>query len=205
MKKSRIALSIVAVCLVAATTIGGTLAWFTDNASKQNNMSMAGDFDVDIEEPNYKEDDYQDLVPGDNIWKDPTISMSADSADAYIRVPISSLGVQVTKKDQTVENWTLEQFKAAVATTWTQVGEYFYYGTGDTAETMIIVKGGDKIPLLATTVDGDKTYTMTIPAKEFNSTYAGAAIQITFKVEAVQAKNFTSDIWNDVQTNPAVN
>ena len=60
MKKKKIALAVAAVGLLGALAVGQTLAWFTDKDSVSNNMVL-NHVDIEIDEPNYNEEDYQDV------------------------------------------------------------------------------------------------------------------------------------------------
>lgn len=69
------------VCM-AATIIGGaTLAYFTDQKEAKNTFSV-GNVSITLTEPNWDEETAK-LIPGRTIDKDPTITIGADSQDAY--------------------------------------------------------------------------------------------------------------------------
>lgn len=85
-KKRNAIMAVLAVVLVAALTVGGTLAYMTDSESLTNVFTV-GDLDVTISEPNYPtECDLDDRVPGDSFPKDPTIKEI--KGDAYMRVKV---------------------------------------------------------------------------------------------------------------------
>ena len=84
MKNKKIMITIVAAALVAIIGVGATLAYFTDNDEVQNVLTL-GAVDIDLDEPNYKGDEaYENIVPGDVIEKDPTITLASDSEEAYV-------------------------------------------------------------------------------------------------------------------------
>lgn len=86
MKNKKILAAIVAATLVAVIGVGATLAYFTDSDEAQNVLTL-GAVDIELDEPNYKGDDeYQSVVPGDVIVKDPIITLASDSEDAYVRI-----------------------------------------------------------------------------------------------------------------------
>lgn len=82
-KSKKIAIGVLTLSLVAATAIGGTLAFLTD-AEKVTNTFDIADLDITIAEPNWDEDEAQDLTPGDTLYKDPTVT--AVENDSYMRV-----------------------------------------------------------------------------------------------------------------------
>lgn len=83
MKKKIIALCLV-VALAATAIVGGTLAYFTDTTDKMVNTFTVGNVDIDLEEPAWKPGDTHTLMPGTSYQKDPTITVSEKSQDAYV-------------------------------------------------------------------------------------------------------------------------
>lgn len=80
MKKKLVAGGLVAA--LAATAIGGaTLAYFTDEESKDNTFTV-GTVDITLTEDKWVESDAK-LIPGRVIDKNPTITLEAGSEDAY--------------------------------------------------------------------------------------------------------------------------
>lgn len=87
MKKKIIALCLIVV-LAATAVIGGTLAYFTDTASKENVFTV-GKLGIDLVEPNWDEDNAKNIVPGAVIPKDPTVIVDANSVPMYLRVTVA--------------------------------------------------------------------------------------------------------------------
>lgn len=86
MKNKKLFSAIALIVLISVIGVGATLAYFTDNDAAQNVLTL-GHVDIDLDEPNYEGDEeYEDIVPGDVIVKDPTITLDADSEDAYVRM-----------------------------------------------------------------------------------------------------------------------
>ena len=84
MKKKTILVVAIAVMLVAALVVGGTLAYFTDTKSADNTFTV-GNVAIDLKEvfePNQK------LIPGQNIQKEVTVESTGSEA-AYVRVHIA--------------------------------------------------------------------------------------------------------------------
>lgn len=85
MKKSKkVIIGVLATGLVAAVSIGGTLAFLTDS-EKQTNTFTVGDLDISLSEPNWDDTtDGKDMTPGDTFVKDPTVAEVTN--DSYMRV-----------------------------------------------------------------------------------------------------------------------
>lgn len=84
MKKKSILVAAIAVMLVAALVVGGTLAYFTDKTGPKENTFTVGNVAIDLDEPSWTADADHTLVPGKFYEKDPTITVNAGSQDAYV-------------------------------------------------------------------------------------------------------------------------
>lgn len=108
MKKKNILLGALALILVAAVSVGGTLALLTASDNVVNTFTV-GNVKIDLTEPNYKGDN-QKLIPGTTIAKDPTVTVKANSEDCYVRVKVTvpdALANYVSLDYNTVD-WTLD-------------------------------------------------------------------------------------------------
>lgn len=94
--KKKVFVVAIALCLVAILSMG-TLAWFSDTGSVDNKFLFATTdddtadevFNVELTEPNAPTDkSYKDILPGDILAKDPTIT-NAGYYDQYIRVTVT--------------------------------------------------------------------------------------------------------------------
>lgn len=90
MKKKTILVAAIAVMLVAALVVGGTLAYFTDTKSATNTFTV-GKVDITLNEKNADGSDFtpnQKLYPGtqtqNNIAKIVTVTNNQYSEDAYL-------------------------------------------------------------------------------------------------------------------------
>lgn len=100
MKKTKVLLIALAVCLIAVLSMG-TLAWFSAEDEITNQFNFADsdddgvtDFDVDVKETGDPEDDglvFEEILPGDVLAKDPTIvnTSSSDRYSQYIRATLT--------------------------------------------------------------------------------------------------------------------
>lgn len=89
MKKKTILVAAIAVMLVAALVVGGTLAYFTDKTEAKKNTFTVGNVAIDLKEPSWKEDESHTLLPGARYAKDPTITVKEGSQDAYVFLEIN--------------------------------------------------------------------------------------------------------------------
>ena len=175
MKKKILAL-VLALTLLVAGVVGGTLAWLTDRTAEVKNTFTVGDINIGLTETTA---DYK-MVPGNTIAKDPTVTVKANSEACW-------LFVQVTKSEN------LDTFITyAIAEGWTALsdvdGVYYREVSASNADQTFSVLKGD-----AVTVNSDVTKEM-LTAKDF------ANPTLTFKAYAVQKDNVASasDAWAKV-------
>lgn len=84
MKKKTILVAAIAVMLVAALVVGGTLAYFTDKTEAKQNTFTVGNVKIDLTETAWNANESHTLVPGKFYDKNPTITVKKDSQDAYV-------------------------------------------------------------------------------------------------------------------------
>lgn len=84
MKKKTILVAAIAVMLVAALVVGGTLAYFTDKTDAKQNTFTVGSVGINLTEDKWNAADDHTLVPGAFYEKNPTITVDANSQDAYV-------------------------------------------------------------------------------------------------------------------------
>lgn len=175
MKKKTLAL-VLALTLLVAGIVGGTLAWLTDQTAEVKNTFTVGDINIGLTETTA---DYK-MVPGNTIAKDPTVTVKANSEACW-------LFVQVT------ESTDLKDFITyAIAEGWTALpgvdGVYYREVPASAADQTFSVLADD-----AVTVKSDVTRTMLETAKTDAPT-------LTFKAYAIQKDHFaTADAaWAEV-------
>lgn len=175
MKKKTLAL-VLALTLLVAGVVGGTLAWLTDQTDEVKNTFTVGDINIGLAETttNYK------MVPGNTIAKDPTVTVKANSEACW-------LFVQVTESEN------LDTFITyAIAEGWTALpgvdGVYYREVPASAADQTFSVLAGN-----AVTVKDTVTKTMLETAKTDAPT-------LTFQAYAVQKDNVASasDAWAKV-------
>ena len=174
MKKRKVISLVAAVTVVAALGIGATLAYFTDQAEQTNVVTM-GHVDIDLEEPRFSEENEDNtithVVPKQEITKDPTIVVAADSESAYLRVKLIFEGLT---EDQIAE---LLPGIGMDADDWVLSADGYYYYQNR------ITKTGEeqRVPVF-TTVHIPETW---------GNEVADTSFTISIKAEAIQADHFT--------------
>lgn len=173
MKKKTLAL-VLALTLLVAGVVGGTLAWLTDRTAEVKNTFTVGDINIGLTETTT---DYK-MVPGNTIAKDPTVTVKANSEACW-------LFVQVT------ESTNLKDFITyAIADGWTKLQDGVYYREvpASNADQPFSVLAGN-----AVTVNNTVTKEM-LTAKDFTNP------TLTFKAYAIQKDHFTTpaDAWAEV-------
>ena len=173
MKKKILAL-VLALTLLVAGVVGGTLAWLTDRTAEVKNTFTVGDINIGLTETTT---DYK-MVPGNTIAKDPTVTVKAESEACW-------LFVQVTESEN------LDTFITyAIAEGWTELQDGVYYREvpASAADQTFSVLAGNTV-----TVNNTVTKTMLETAKTDAPT-------LTFQAYAVQKDNVASasDAWAKV-------
>lgn len=175
MKKKTLAL-VLALTLLVAGVVGGTLAWLTDQTAEVKNTFTVGDINIGLTETTA---DYK-MVPGNTIAKDPTVTVKANSEACWLFVKVT-------------ESENLDTFITyAIAEGWTALpgvdGVYYREVPASAADQTFSVLAGD-----AVTVKSDVTRTMLETAKTDAPT-------LTFKAYAIQRDHFaTADAaWAEV-------
>lgn len=84
MKKKTILVAAIAVMLVAALVVGGTLAYFTDKTETVKNTFTVGNVAIDLTETKWDAKADHTLVPDKFYDKNPTITVKEGSQDAYV-------------------------------------------------------------------------------------------------------------------------
>ena len=173
MKKKTLAL-VLALTLLVAGVVGGTLAWLTDQTAEVKNTFTVGDINIDLTETNR---DYK-MVPGNKLDKDPTVIVKAESEACWLFVKVT-------------ESENLDTFITyAIAEGWTELQDGVYYrevSASNADQTFSVLKGD------AVTVNSDVTKEMLTAKDVANPT-------LTFKAYAVQKDNVASasDAWAKV-------
>lgn len=175
MKKKTLAL-VLALTLLVAGVVGGTLAWLTDQTAEVKNTFTVGDINIGLTETTA---DYK-MVPGNTIAKDPTVTVKANSEACWLFVKVTeSADLEAFITYDTAEGW--------IALSGVD-GVYYREVPASTADQTFSVLADD-----AVTVKSNVTKTMLETAKTDAPT-------LTFKAYAIQKDHFaTADAaWAEV-------
>ena len=149
-KKKKAALLISALALIAVIVVGGTLAYFTSQDDATNVFTLgkvSGDLTEETKpgeepidpanpdgpkhpvKPGTPTDDgieYEKVMPGDWLSKEPRVSLKADSEDAYVRVKLEVDVLEGTLNDgQKAEIISANCLNFGEK--WVVSGDYIYY------------------------------------------------------------------------------
>ena len=204
MKKNKKLLVLVALFL-AVFAVGGTLAYLTDTTTEKTNTFTFGKVDIDISEPTWEghlaaDTNYgKKIAPGESFEKDPTITVKADSKDAYVFMEVTV----PTGTVKGVENTPL--FTYAIKDGWVEVE-----GAGSSAEGTItkVYAYGNASQMTKVAAEGEVVlFNEVTAAKDLKSTEVSALTgdqNIVVKGYAIQADGLgdTKDpgaVWTELQ------
>lgn len=194
MNKKKIAISVTALMMIVIVSVGGTLAYFTDREEQNNTVTM-GHVDITLEEPIFEKQtngtlEIGNVVPNQEIIKDPTIIVEEGSLDCYLRVKIM---IEELKKpgeemmpmrdldilEESLRIYEVNEMGEKVEKTMEEAGwikgdeNYYYYQQSVSAKDVIPVFSGFKIP------------------ENWGNEIADMEFVIRISAEAIQADFFT--------------
>ena len=84
-----------AIVLLLIMIVGGVVAYFTDTETATNTFTI-GNVDITLTEPAWKPNDAKDLMPGETVAKDPTITNVSTKNDAFVfaKVEVPCVGTK---------------------------------------------------------------------------------------------------------------
>ena len=170
MKKKIVSVCLV-VCLLATAIIGTTLAYFTDVTQKETNTFTMGKVDIELDEPQWDEEytnSTAHVQPGQEITKDPTVTVKANSEDCYVFVKV--------EKGNNVDDY----LKYTIDSAWTALDgeEGIYYRSYTTSKDDVnyAVLTGNKVTVKS----------------EVTGVAQGDALTLSFTAYAIQSYGFES-------------
>lgn len=178
MKKKSLALAL-SLALIAVVGIGSTFAYFTDNDTKTNVVTM-GHVDISLHEhedgktEEVEELKFTNIVPNEVVVKNADVRVENGSEDCYVRVKVEFEGLDKFSDKPvltTADGWKLEND-----------GFYHYY-EGD-AEKVLSV--------------GDYDFLESVTMPNWDNAAADKTFSIILSAEAVQA-NFNKDENGNVE------
>lgn len=132
--KKKLLISVAAVVLVLCVAIGGTIAWLSDKTAPLENTFTVGDINIALDES--AELDLK-MVPGNNITKDPKVTVKAGSEDCWLFVKV--------EKSENFDTF----MTYAVAPGWTALtgvpGVYYREVSSNAADTHFEVLQNDQV------------------------------------------------------------
>lgn len=195
MRKKSLITMLVTICLIGVVGVGATLAYLSDAEAVTNTFSF-GNTDIELDEPNFDggdKNEVTDIVPGQPIPKDPTVSVAAGSVNSYVYMSVKGIDGSNFSIDGINAAWkkvdaSTGDIAAVQPSTSGFDGIYVYVGTvaeGETAVPAVVAKSTSKtnLPALFTSV----TYSADVTES------ATVSHQILIKAAAVQADNFAEN------------
>ena len=186
MRNRRIVLTALLVVLVAALSIGGTVAWLTATTPTVTNTFTTSDINITLAE---SENLDLKMIPGHTITKDPKVTVVANSEKCY-------LFVKVEESDNFGTFMTYD-----IADGWTQLegvsGVYYREVDSSTSDQVFdVIK------------DNQVTVNTTVTKAEMNALTDNTRPTLTFTAYATQymknnTESFTpAEAWNNVSPTP---
>lgn len=154
---------VLALVLVFALGVGGTLAWLTATAPEVKNTFTPSDINITLTE---SENLDLQMVPGHTITKDPKATVVAGSEDCYLFVKIEKS-----------ENYGTFLAEYEIADGWTKYEEGVYYRT---------VTASDKNQEFSVLKDNKVTVKDTVTKAQMEALTEATYPTLTFKAAAVQ-------------------
>ena len=190
-------------CLVGVIAVGGTLAYFTDQAETKVNSFTTGKVDIVLHDMSPEVDgmvsgtekpdggiEYDNIVPGDLLSKDVFVSVIHDSAPTRLAVLVTVENTKGTEKPtdeellNRVDNAILREGKFPISATY--YAEDFEGKTGTLYIMDGIVDTSDKNQII------DLFSSIQIPS-EWGNDYADTSFDINVSAYAAQADHMTAE------------
>lgn len=131
---NRAIIVLLAMALVLGCAIGGTVAWLTDETEEVKNTFTTSDVDIDLTETtgtSYK------MVPGDEITKDPKVTVKAGSEKCYVFVKV--------EKSETFDTFMTYDMAEGWTVLDDATGVYYQIVNASTADQNFAVLANDKV------------------------------------------------------------
>lgn len=193
MSRKKLAGLAVSLGLVSVIGVGATLAYFTDQASTANVITM-GHVDIDLtehqvvknEDGKWVKDEtvpvtssglqFTDVFPGETVEKDPTVTITEDSGDAYVRVKMDIVydGSTFTAADMEALQSNIDSEINASGDWYKGADGYYYYNTALTQDAPSAVLFD----------------TVTLPGSAWKNNTASQSFSIQLQAEAIQSAYF---------------
>ena len=172
MNKKSLLMMMVTICLIAVVGVGATLAYLTDTTETLTNTFTLGKTDIEIDEPEWEEP--EDIVPGQEIAKDPTVTVMAKSVDSFVFMRVSGIDAMEAA------GFEVGEFNAAWVKADDAEGKDGIYVYSDANGPAVVAKSDEdqELPALFEKVTYKAENTET-KGGEFNLLVKAAAVQAT--------------------------
>ena len=114
MKKSKIVIAIISLLSICSFVIGTSVAWLTSKTEDLVNTFTYGDINIKLDETDTNDGDENantneyKMLPGNEITKDPKVTVIANSEDSYLFVKLTkSENFDNFMTFEIAEGWTL--------------------------------------------------------------------------------------------------
>lgn len=214
MKKNKKLIAIISCMILLIGAVGATIAWLTDKTNEVVNTFTVGDINIELTETwNTASEEGGDndlwtgkMIPGDTLFKDPTVTVKKGSEACWLFVKVTET-CDVTKPNST-DKYAFSDFITYSVITgengWTALGDSYpnvYYrevadltsaDAEDVSFTVIQDKGGN-----ASQVTVNDTVTKEMLEAVMKTAGANNYPTLTFKAYAVQKANVNTafDAW----------
>lgn len=181
--KKKLASAALAASLVGVVFVGGTLAYFTDSDSATNTITT-GKVDISIwegtKDNRIQSLEFLNVMPGDTLTVNPTITIEEGSADSYLRFALDIASTSDTALTDTQLAGIYDLIDdQMIANGWiySDLTDYYYYQTP-------VENAGSPVG------DYNIFSEINVPT-EWGNEYADLGFTMSFTAEAIQGKNFT--------------
>lgn len=200
MKKRNLLTLVLALVLVAALAVGGTLAYFTDSDDVNNTFTM-GHVDIDLQESNDGVNwennglTYNNVLPGNTEKKMAQVVVGENSEDCYVMVSVSI----AANEGSTISPENIDKLYKAVKD---QIDENMWDvtpPTGGPLQCVYSVKSGTAEPdRIASKNDVLPLFNEIVIPEEFGNEMADQSFTITLNAFAIQSANvdYANVTWN---------
>ncbi len=204
MNKKNVLVMVLAMLLVCVMSVGGTVAWLSADTDPVVNTFTPSDINITLIETKPELEDGKreaEMVPGNTIDKDPTVSVLPDSEACWLFVKIEKDGGDVTVGTDTYDfddfiTYTVDSSKWMQLTT--TDGSLVYY------REVPAVAEGETAVSYNVLVDDEVTVkeTVTLAMMKALRTTPAEYPTLTFTAYAVQRANIdnVNDAWTQAST-----
>ncbi|MEG2420712.1 MAG: SipW-dependent-type signal peptide-containing protein [Oscillospiraceae bacterium] len=207
MKKKSLLLAALSLVMVGAIAVGGTMAYFTAEKTVANTFSV-GNVAITLDEakvtkdpatstwtadptaPRVTENKYESVYPGATLPKDPTVTLTAGSSDAYVRVRVVIDSAKAWKAACEKHGVTLEDiFLEHPAAQWSRVS--YVWNADDTVT--LVYNLNTKLSRAVNAVSTATLFQSVRIPSPFTSAEMAAigGFSMNLTAEAIQAEGFT--------------